>query len=423
MLDRSAILRLLVSLIADELALSGKPLASPHTLTEASCIGTPPASGTPTAPHIPVDSIDLLAVATRISSFFHIFESGIDDALLMHRTLGDWIDIVLQSQADADSTGNLTFRTSGSSGQPKLITHTRQNILDEARSLQLLLAAVHPSAPSARIVSVVPPHHLYGFMWTVALAHISGLPVFTAAPAGMARAKILKPGDILIAYPAWYTTIGSLIPSLGGIIAVSSAGPLPEATAAELRSKRAVAVLDIYGSTETGGIAARWFPNPCHELLAHWQRGDDGQSLTRGGDAAGPDLPDASQLAFPDHINWRDDRKFTVGPRLDGAVKIAGTNVFPAHIAEVLTSHPKVRQCIVRASTLADYCHPAETLRLKAFIVPEDGTILEEHAALDDLRRELDEFTCAQLSTPQRPTRIDFGATLPSGPMGKSADW
>ncbi len=415
MLDRSAIFRLLISLISDELALIGKPLPSPLAPTEATSIGAPPAAAPPGTPHITVDSIDLLALATRISSFFHIFESGIDDALLMHRTLGDWIDLVIQSQADADSTGNLSFRTSGSTGQPKLITHTQHNLLAEAHSLQVLLAGLELSSPPLRIVSVVPPHHLYGFMWTVALPHQSGLPVLAASPSSMSLAKTLKPGDILVAHPTWYATVGSLLPSLHGIVAVSSAGPLPETTAQALLSKHAAAVIDVYGSTETGGIAARCFPSQHHELLHHWQQGANHQSLARS-----PSSADCNQLQLPDRITWHTQRAFTIGPRLDGALKIAGTNVFPAHIAEVLSSHPKVHQCCVRIGTPS---HPAETLRLKAFIVPADASVLAAKSALDQLRDELELFANKNLSTPQRPARIDFGESLPTTSMGKSADW
>lgn len=415
MIDRSAILRLLSSLIAEELSVVGKPMPDHFTLTETTFIGVPIRSAPQDAPHIPIDSIDLLAVATRVSSFFHIFESGIDDALLMHRTVGDWIDIVLQSRADADCTGNLTFRTSGSSGQPKHITHARQNLLAEARSLQLLLAGLNVPTPHARIVGVVPPHHLYGFMWTVALPNLSRLHVLAAPPASMALARTLKPGDILIAHPTWYATIGSLIPNLHGITAISSAGVLPESIAAGLLSKGAAAVLDIYGSTETGGIAARCFPNPCHALLPHWQRGGDGEFLLRSESAL-----DGDHVPLCDSVNWHDPHTFTIGARLDGAIKIAGTNVFPSHVAELLTSHPEVRLCSVRVDTPK---HPAETPRLKAFIVPEDTGVLVAQATLDELRSQLEQFARKHLISPQRPARFDFGHALPTGTLGKSADW
>jgi len=190
---------------------------------------------------------------------------------------------------------------------------------------------------------------------------------------------------------------------------------LPEATASTLLGKQAAAVIDIYGSTETGGIAARCFPGPNHQLLAHWRRGDDGQCIARLASVS-----DGQALPLPDSVNWHEQRTFTIGSRLDGALKIAGTNVFPAHIAEVFSSHPKVRRCSVRAVTPS---HPAETVRLKAFIVPENAGVLAAQSAIEELRVELELFAGKHLSTPQRPVRIDFGEVLPTGPMGKSADW
>jgi acyl-coenzyme A synthetase/AMP-(fatty) acid ligase len=61
---------------------------------------------------------------------------------------------------------------------------------------------------------------------------------------------------------------------------------------------------------------------------------------------------------------------------------------------------------------------PTEGNRVKAFIVPARPDL-----DLAEMRRELDLWTAATLTAPERPRAFTFGSALPAGPLGKAIDW
>ena len=100
---------------------------------------------------------------------------------------------------------------------------------------------------------------------------------------------------------------------------MSSTAPLAATTHAALLDQGLTGLLEIYGSTETGGVATRWQPDAPYTLLAHWQRHDANQ------------LRHASGALVPllDHTEWHDERRFTLGGRHDDVIAIGGVNVSP----------------------------------------------------------------------------------------------
>jgi long-chain acyl-CoA synthetase len=69
-------------------------------------------------------------------------------------------------------------------------------------------------------------------------------------------------------------------------------------------------------------------------------------------------------FALPDRVTWQGERLLRPAERVDGAVQVAGVNVFPERIAERLSKHPMVAECKVELdNTLPEP-------RLRAFVVP-----------------------------------------------------
>jgi acyl-coenzyme A synthetase/AMP-(fatty) acid ligase len=112
-----------------------------------------------------------------------------------------------------------------------------------------------------------------------------------------------------------------------------------------------------------------------------------------------------------DRLEWPAAREFRVCGRLDEAVQVGGTNVFPSQIRQVLLAHPQVADALVRLMA------PHEGARLKAFIVPKPGTDLAA------LRAGLWSWTEARLSAPARPKAYTLGEHLPRNALGKWTDW
>ncbi len=163
---------------------------------------------------------------------------------------------------------------------------------------------------------------------------------------------------------------------------------------------------EVYGSTETAGVAVRRWPEPSYQLMPHWRFDDPVRD-----DAPAIVHRSGRRHELPDGI-WALDRdRFTLTGRRDGAVQVGGVNVYPDEIAARLREHPGVREAVVRLMC------PEEGDRLKAFVVP--GAAVDPAALLADLQA----WIMTSLPTPARPTSITLGPRLPIGAMGKAVDW
>jgi long-chain acyl-CoA synthetase len=125
-----------------------------------------------------------------------------------------------------------------------------------------------------------------------------------------------------------------------------------------------------------------------------------------------------ARYPLQDKLEWDEvagdaRRRFRPAGRIDQAVQVGGTNVFPAYVADVLRMHPAVRDAAVRLM------RPDEGRRLKAFIVPHPDRECDPAALRDTLAAWVGE----RLATAERPAAWNFGARLPRQASGKPADW
>ena len=390
-IDLNAVLS---SLVAGELARSrncSELEASSLELTPATEIGER---------DLGLDSLGLLQLASAVSRMFHLHETGVDEYLLRYRTLGDWAEIVsvsLKKKAE-----RITFTTSGSSGKPKPCVHHLADLAQEVN--------VHAESyrQCRRVVSLVPRHHIYGFLWTVMLPVELAVDVLDARWFTPGRlADQLREGDLLVGTPAIWKHISDSIGVFpASIFAVTSGAPCPAELFLQLNSQN-LSLIEIYGSSETAGIGRRKAPVEPFELLPFWKRLSSPTMLARHSSSNG----DLTEVQIPDHLNWLTDSRFFVSGRMDHAVQILGTNVFPERVAEVIRSHASVKACAVRLM------QPAEGRHLKAFIVPG------ESAPADQLHRELTDWLRNKLQPHERPASLVFGPELPRNEMGKLQDW
>lgn len=117
-------------------------------------------------------------------------------------------------------------------------------------------------APGCAIVATVPPQHMYGFESSVLIALANGHALsaerpFYPADIAAALTRVPRP-RVLISTPVHLRALvaaGIQLPHTDLI--VSSTAPLAQQLAAEIEQRFATPLLEIYGSTETGEIAAR----------------------------------------------------------------------------------------------------------------------------------------------------------------------
>ena len=347
------------------------------------------------------DSLEVLRLAAAVNEMFHLHEAAEETDLLHHDRLGDWLDAVEATwEAGVD---RVTFMTSGSTAVPKRCTHPLPHFAIEASFLASRFA------DRRRIVALAPAHHIYGFLFTALLADQLGIEVWAADSAG-ASAFLggLRAGDLIVSFPDRWAWVERSLPSIpGGVVGVVSTAPCPGVLVAALLGKGLSELVEVYGSSETAGIALRTDPSEPYRLMPHW-------ALEPATDAEAPPwLVHASgwRTLMPDRIATVEPDSFILQGRYDGAVQVGGLNVHPAAIADRLRACPGVQEAAVRLM------RPEEGGRLKAFIVPAAGF---DPTKLQDA---LITWSNERLTTPERPRSFRFGQALPVSAQGKPADW
>ncbi|MDQ7732415.1 AMP-binding protein [Halomonas sp. SpR1] len=343
-----------------------------------------------------IDSLERLHLAACVNEFFCLHETGAEDRLLMTQNFDDWATLVVRTITE---TSGLTFRTSGSTGSPSAHLHRWKDIEAEAHALIQRFAS---RVPIHRVISWLPLHHLYGFMLGVALPAVSGIPRISVDNAAL---PTLSAGDLVVTVPPrWDYLARSRNGWPASVVGVSSTAPLSADTSDALIASELTGLLEIYGSTETGGVATRWQQDEPYRLLSHWQRVDTQHIQRVNSHTATPSL--ATPLL--DSTQWHDEHTFTLQGRRDDVVTIGGVNVSPLYVAERLRALESVAECSVRTTG------PATKRRLKAFVVPVNN----EQEAANAIAQSIVQWPAAE-----RPVGVTYGDALPTNEMGKLTDW
>jgi len=148
-----------------------------------------------------------------------------------------------------------TVYTSGSTGDHIPCPKTAAQLLGEAR----LLAETFPLPADARVLPMVPSHHIYGLLFGVLVPLVSGASFYRHTPLHAAEIAAVGPVDALVSVPAHLR--GLLIAKAGELPPVarafSSAAPLPPRVADAVKKRFGWTITEVFGSSETGGIAWR----------------------------------------------------------------------------------------------------------------------------------------------------------------------
>lgn len=386
--DESTLARYLGDLLAAEVA----------ALRPGRCLPAHPAPAEDLVTCLGLDSLEWLAMSTAL------LQAVPDDGaapLEPPRRWGAWLDLVragLERGAAVQS-----FRSSGSTGVPRLHRHALTDLCEEMGCMARVIGA------RRRVVSLVPGHHIYGFLFSILLPHmLGGVPVL-AVPIGQAASLPgrLQPGDLVVGFPeAWAALLPQVARWPADVVGVSSTAPLPDPVAEALRAAGLTRLLQVYGSSETAGIGWRDDPGAPYALHPYWRADPhDPQRLWRWRDGQ----PVAAH-GLPDVVGWEGERHLRPVGRVDGSVQIGGVNVQPDEVARALRAQPFVAEAVVRPLPLAT------GLRLKAFVVPTDD-------APADLDARLMGWASRALAPVARPVSLRLGAQLPRGALGKLADW
>lgn len=216
-------------------------------------------------------------------------------------------------EAWKDSSRSITFFTSGSTGQPKACTHSLHMLEQEAEFLRPYFEG------RAGLLSVVPAHHLYGFTFGVFLPAFCAIPVRRTIALPHVVTSALQDGDAVIGLPILWEALTRLGADISGrsVLAVSATAPIADSTLEGLRQS-GFALVDIFGSSETGVAGIRTMPGAPYLLSSYFERYDK-DTLERAMEGGGREL-----VRLEDNVEWEDDRHFLPSGRRDKAVQVGG---------------------------------------------------------------------------------------------------
>jgi acyl-coenzyme A synthetase/AMP-(fatty) acid ligase/3-hydroxymyristoyl/3-hydroxydecanoyl-(acyl carrier protein) dehydratase len=238
----------------------------------------------------------------------------------------------------------LTLCTSGSSGEPKRIEKTLRQLSNEVQALEQLWGA--DLGPQACMIGSVATQHIYGLLFRVLWPLCAGRTFVRrqlAFPEDLQRASREHPAFAWVASPALLKRMGDNLdwPALSSVRRVfSSGGALPAEAARSLQQRLGQWPTEVFGSSETGGIAWRqggnlWQPFAGVEL----SQDSDGALLI-----ASPYLPSGHVEHTADAARIIDDGRFELLGRLDRIVKLEEKRISLPMLEQALTAHDWVSE-------------------------------------------------------------------------------
>ncbi len=297
-----------------------------------------------------------------------------------------------------------TVYTSGSTGETQAWPKSAAQLLGEAS----LLADTFRIA-GGRTAATVPPGHIYGLLFSVLAPLISGGSFLRETPfhaEAVASAAREHGANILVTVPAHLRGLGAVDSGGFGQLdrVFSSTAPLGQRVASAFTDRQEVGITEVFGSSETGGIAwreqretNRWKPLPSVTIAAS----DDGRLLVNS-PFADQHLP--LPFATADLAEIHGDGTFSHRGRMDGVVKVGGRRV----------SLPAMERAL----------HAVEGVNDATLLAVDDESgrgsqILGVVVAADRTANQLKDALAAEFERSTLPRRILFVDELPREASGK----
>lgn len=296
---------------------------------------------------------------------------------------------------NGDFVGLVLF-TSGSTGVPQAIPKKLSQLSREVATLETqfgeLLGAVD-------VITTVSHQHIYGLLFNVLWPLMAGRaiqarsvsfpPELAAALAERDGLLVSSPAHLkrLPEHPAWAMTSNRLR------AVFSSGGPLSFDVARDAKRLLGLVPIEVYGSSETGGIAWRqqytrideaWTP-----MAGVTCRIDSEEGVL---EVRSPHLPDENWFRTADRALCLGDNRFLLKGRVDRIVKIEEKRISLTAIESELTISPMVDNARVIVME-------GQRPRIAAFIVPsvigrsklaEVGRLVFNRLLRDSLRQAIE---------------------------------
>lgn len=308
--------------------------------------------------------------------------------------------------------------TSGSTGTPQAVPKRLTQLLAEVHTLESVFGA---KVGSSDVVATVSHQHIYGLLFKILwplvcrrtfISESAIYPEKLVAVLHERRAAVVSGPAHLKRLPEslhWNDARANTS------VIFSSGGPLPLDAATLAEVLLGTAPIEVYGSSETGGIAWRqqshgktspWTPLPGVTVVAQ-----DGRLAVRS-----PHLPNDECHLVEDNATFDAHGNFTLLGRADRIAKIEGKRVSLVGIEDVLLQTGLVAETrVVQLALTRD--------ELGAVVVPsaEGWSVLRSESARG-LKSRLDAALTNSLERLAHPRRWRWVDALPLNAVGKTSN-
>ena len=304
--------------------------------------------------------------------------------------------------------------TSGSTGEPLSIEKSLAQLNDEMLAQDSVFGAQTPA--DALVVATVSQQHLYGLLFRVIWPLVSGRPFAAHAfafPEALTVSLAQRP-QVLVSSPAFLKRLPDLLDwaavSAQHVAVFSSGGPLPAETSDLIRARTGIAVREIFGSSETGGIAWRDTPSAAWQPLPQVETALSADGLLQ---VRSPYLPTPDWFITADQAQFDEHGRFRLGGRADRIAKIEEKRVSLTALETALKATGLVEDARVVV------LHGARAELAAAVVLNAAGQAQASAHGHPILGRQLREQLAHSFERVALPRRWRFVPALPQNSMSK----
>jgi acyl-coenzyme A synthetase/AMP-(fatty) acid ligase len=324
----------------------------------------------------------------------------------------------VRQQPQLQLTGNnqVSFFTSGSTGQPKLITKHLSQLLLEIQVLEQQFA--NRLTAHTLFAATVSHQHIYGLLFQLLWPLCYQRPIYQKQIKYLEQwqALLQQQQTAFIASPAHlarFDDLATLSPFAKQCQAIfSSGGPLADDAPARYITALGQAPIEVYGSTETGGIAYR----QRQQATTPWQA-FSGIKIEQTPEQAliihSPYIDQFNPFISQDRVQLLDKQRFYLRGRLDRIVKIAEKRVSLIELEQYCRSCPLISE----AATLV-LQREQPRLGLVA-VLSTSGQQLLQQAGKYHLNQQIKHYLLQRFERVTLPKMFRYVGALPYNQQGK----
>ncbi len=249
--------------------------------------------------------------------------------------------------AKLDGLEEIVFFTSGSTGQPKAV---EKQLLALTNEVTTLANTFQSEVAGCLFAGSVSHLHIYGLLFKLLLPlHLKAASLrqqieYPEQLLGLAGKNPSGEHLAFISSPTFLSRLDLRLAPIAMRAVFSSGGPLSFAAAHASLQYFSQLPIEVYGSTETGGIGYRQQTEATTPWTAfvgvELKIGEDGVEL------CSPNMPGQPAYVLDDHLEFIPDNRFLMKGRKDKIVKIAEKRISLTEIEKFLEAQPTIDQCI-----------------------------------------------------------------------------